>query len=356
MPGSGRNIEDAIVKYAALSAVAISSLSFLLAIPGMFRKGFPLYGHSMSSYFLLNLPASSGIIAAIAGSVLLLLALSVLSLSRKPAITIKFLGNNSTPQFYRYLLAFIFIEIILSELINTVDPAIVSVYPFDSSFPSVVAAAYASEVLLQSLLFQLIPLFAAVVVMLLIRKNLHLSTLSKLSLTSGDEYAIAIIVGVIFAVFSGGPFIELLSDFFTLFVLNVIFIKTGFLRAFLANFTLSAYNVAAAFLSPYPDGTLLLTIYLVIIGFLGAYSMFGMAARMSAASSAARTQQQPEIKPLSPDYSALFVRSSCQECGNTTFHIMDDMSLKCTKCGTIVPKGTMVIPNIRVEMASRPRT
>lgn len=355
MPESVKSLEDAVLKYAAYSAVAISTVAFLLAIPGMFRKGFPLYGRSMSSYFILNSPANADIIEAICGTVVVLLVLSVLSITGKFSGRFKSFHNDSRQPFLRYLLAFVFIEILLSELVDTVNPAITSVYPFDSNLPSVVAAAYASEVLLQSFLFQLIPLFVAIVVALLIRRNLHASSLLNFSLSSGDDYIIAIVVGAAFAILSGGPFIEVISDFFTLFVLNMIFLKAGFLRAFLANFTLSAYNVAAAFLSPYPDGTVLLTVYLVILGFLGAYSLFGMAVRISSASSAARVRSPPERKTPAPDYSRLFVRSSCQECGSTVFHVMDDMSLKCTKCGTTLPPDTMVIPNIRVEIASRPR-
>ncbi|MEM0156785.1 MAG: hypothetical protein QXN26_01800, partial [Thermoplasmataceae archaeon] len=142
------------------------------------------------------------------------------------------------------------------------------------------------------------------------------------------------------------------TDFLSLFVLNAVFLRSGFLRAFLANFSISMINVTASALTASYAGTILLTVLLIYLGFLGAYVFMGMGLKYSASAAATRNrdvvERTPKTKAL-PE-TELFIRSACPDCGNTTFHVNPDMSLKCTKCGKEIPRDAMEVPNVRVEL------
>lgn len=356
MSGHTNNLETRVIRYFSYSAIAIAVISFFVSLPGIFRPTLPLYGKSTSAYFILDLRAEPYIFAIIVGSVIALLFLSLAGLERSFQNRMKSFSKDGKDSFFRLLLVFVFVEIIVSELIEVLNPAIADVFPFDATSPSVVSVAYSSEILIQSFIFQLVPLSISILFLLAIRKRLNRDGLVEGVQSLSDSFIISFIVAVIFAVVSGGPPIEMFSDFLSLFILNVIFLRNGFLRAFLANFTLSMTNVTAAYLAPYPVGTLALTVFLIILGFMGVYVLFGMAVSYSGTVSASRSNDSSGNNRAVGHKPAmeLFVRSSCPDCGNTTFHVQPDMALKCTRCGREIPKDATGIPNISVEMASRP--
>ncbi|MCL4331484.1 MAG: hypothetical protein M1304_04360 [Candidatus Thermoplasmatota archaeon] len=352
MPGNGAGLESRIVRYSGYLLIAIAIISFLIALPDIFITKLPLYGHPASSFFIFNITATVYLAAAIIIPTALLVGLAIFSLFDQKKRNVRSFNGDRDDAFYRYLLVFVFIEIIVSEVIEYANPALSEVFPFDSGNPSVVALAYSSQVLMQSILFQLLPLAVAIAVLLYATGKLNLRNFISATPGTGETLLISLVVALIFSIVSGGPAIAIFTDFLSLFVLNAIFLKSGFLRAFLANFSISMINVTASALISSSVGTIILTVLLIYLGFLGAYVFMGMGLKYSTSAAASRSRDNvnrvPKIRNV-PE-TELFIRSACPDCGNTTFHVNPDMSLKCTKCGKEIPRDAMEVPNVRVEL------
>ena len=166
MPGNGAELESRIVRYSGYLLIAIAIISFLIAIPDIFITKLPLYGHPASSFFIFNITATTYLAAAIIIPTAAVVGLALFSLFNQKERNVRSFNNTRSDAFYRYLLVFVFIEIIVSEVIEYANPALSEVFPFDSANPSVVALAYSSQVLMQSILFQLLPLAVAIAVLL----------------------------------------------------------------------------------------------------------------------------------------------------------------------------------------------
>ena len=352
MPGNGAGLESRIVRYSGYLLMAIAIISFLVALPDIFTTKLPLYGHSASSFFIFNITATTYLAAAIVVPTAALVGLAIFSLFSQKARNVRSFNDTRNDAFYKYLLVFVFIEIIVSELIEYTNPALSEVFPFDSGNPSVVALAYSSQVLMQSILFQLLPLAVSIAVLLYATGKLSLKNFVSATPGIGETLLISLVVALIFSIVSGGPSIAIFTDFLSLFVLNAIFLRSGFLRAFLANFSISMINVTASALISSSVGTIILTVLLIYLGFLGAYVFMGMGLKYSASAAASRNRDNINRVPKTrtvPE-TELFIRSACPDCGNTTFHVNPDMSLKCTKCGKEIPRDAMEVPNVRVEL------
>ncbi len=352
MPGRAIGLESRVIIYSGYMLIFIAVFSFLYALPGVFITKLPLYGQSASSFFIFDITATVYLAAAVLIPTSILVVLALYSLFGQKKWRVRSFNETRDDAFYRFLLVFVFVEIIVSELIEYADPALSEIFPFNSTNPSVVDLAYSSQVLMQSLLFQLLPLALSIAILLYARGKLNFRNFITGTPGTGETLLISLVVALIFSIISGGPAIAIFTDFLSLFVLNAVFLKSGFLRAFLANFSISMINVTASALTASYAGTILLTVLLIYLGFLGAYVLMGMGLKYSASASAAsnRNTVRSPPKPRTIPETELFIRSACPDCGNTTFHVNPDMSLKCTKCGKEIPRDAMEIPNVRVEL------
>ena len=212
------------------------------------------------------------------------------------------------------------------------------------------------SVLFQAVFFQLIPISSMIALILITRKNLTWSNFIKMRVGNyGTKAAVVIVATVIPSViFSGNPY-EFVSALLTFFILNIIYLKSGFFRAFLANFIISFISIFSELLASRPIFDDAFTALLLVTAFIGVMSISEL---IPAPKLIQDTDPEKEREKRAMEYAMqnrvpgnmLWIRSACPSCGNVTFHVKETGDLECTSCHEILDREAVGDFNVHVVM------
>lgn len=264
--------------------------------------------------------------------------------------------KNSNRKFYGFLMIYILVQLVLTEIFAYYNPGFTNQFPFQET-AGVQNFVFSFLVLEETVLYVMIPLFIALAVVGLMR---GIPLLKFIRLYNGDRtetLIIALAISLFSTVLIAGSPITYISDFASFTVLNFIFLRFGFFRAFLTNFAVALTNVTATLVAGNNAVSTILPLFLFFLGFLGVYSLVQVTLvnqkilpegdlRKSAPVAAPR--MRPQIEP--------FVYSRCPECGSAVYHVISrDMSLKCEKCEHELPRDAVGERNITIEFGKANR-
>lgn len=251
--------------------------------------------------------------------------------------------EEKSDNFFGYIAAFIFLELVISLLAS-----ISGVVPSLGVPDNVAAVAYGLSSLVFSVLMQLVVVYPLLIVFSEVRKrneefNQNQADAAVLLISFAIDGIFAYFLGI-----SGGFDVTFLL---TVIVVNYICIKTGFLKAFLTNITINMISVASYILVNNAIMNTLAAIYLYIWAFLGIFWASGAAFSRLPQRAPGEEQGESQERPSfhNEHYADLWIRSTCPGCGEAKFHVQDDLSLKCEKCGEVIQKDQVGMQNIVVQ-------
>lgn len=356
---SGKNtLGDLIITYSGLVLVAISLVTFLYLVPSSINQISKIIQLGAE---ITEIPGFGFNSTFIYGSLIATIILVVAGLStfvyHNDRISVGFRRQKSSA-FFGYLMIYILVQLILSEIFAYVVPNFGTQFPFGQT-SGVQNFIFSYLTLEETVLYQLIPITVFVGIISAMYGKLSLKSFTFYNFNGIQIVIIALFVAFIATLFiPGTPFVYI-SDFISLFVLNIIFLKFGFLKALLANFSEGMINVTASLVSGSFAASILLPVFLFFLGFLGVYILVQISmdstrtGSISRATTAVERDQErrsriPTIEP--------FIHSRCPDCGNAMYHILlPTKSMKCTKCGLELEKDAMGDDNIKIELRGSPR-
>jgi ribosomal protein S27AE len=212
------------------------------------------------------------------------------------------------------------------------------------------------SVLFQSVFFQLIPICVMIAVILVARKSLTWPNFINMKIGSyGTKAAVVIAATVIPSVIFSGSVYEFVSALLTFFILNIIYLKSGFFRAFLVNFIISFISIFSELLSSTPVFDDIFTAFLLVTAFIGVMSISEL---IPAPKLIQNTDPEQAREDRAREYAMrnrvpgnmLWIRSACPSCGNVTFHVKENGDLECTKCHEILDRNAVGDFNVHVVM------
>ncbi len=340
---------DMIIRYSGIALIAMSLITFAYLIPGTLDAmniavtlgpqltGVP--GFSLTPYlFYLSIALT-----------LLTLLVSIFSLFvHRPDISTGF-QETKNREYFHYLMIFILVQIILTEIIAYFVPAFGTGFPYNEPV-AVQNFAFVFETVFQSFLFQLLPITVAILLLLLFTGKLNRSAILSPMIGMRENLLISGVISASVSLIVGGTVLNYLSNFVTFFMLNFIFVRFGFLKAFLTNFTVAITNVTATLISGNVILSNILPIFLFYLGFLGMYSavQIGMNLPRYLPVPDQKNDRPRKVEKKVPRMEP-FIRSNCPDCGHTVFHVKDDMGLKCARCGKDLEKDATGEMNISIE-------
>ncbi len=256
-----------------------------------------------------------------------------------------------TRKFFGFLMIYILAQLILTEIIAYLVPNFGNQFPFKESL-GVQNFVFSFITLEETVLFQLVPIIVVLAVVGIMRGRLNIRAFTHYSGDWTETLILSFTIAAVSTFIISGTPLDYVSDFASLAILNIIFLRFGFLKAFLTNFAISMTNVTASLVAGNAILSQLLPLFLFFLGFLGVYSLvqvFVESQKVStekdvlAESETTRQRRTPQVEP--------FVYSRCPECGNAVYHvILPEMSLKCEKCEHVLSKDAVGEKNITIEM------
>ena len=351
---------DTVLGAVSYVLIGIAIISFFYLLPSTIADFKIIKDIPTDQYLLFNFKLSSGIFILIIAGVAFASIIAVGTFFVKLKMFPKgFTGKTSIP-YFRYFSLYVLVQLIFSALVAYFIPSISKEFPYNTPF-SAQNYFISSSILFSTILLDFVPIVIALCVYLVLTGKFSLSNLLKYEVRNNNMLLIAFILAIIISALEGGPIIILISDLFITFVLNIIIIKFGFFKGFLSYFTLSLAGIAESAISSFnPFLSLVIYIVLLILGFLGIYSLFSMEMlaqkpmrNKSVNQDLGSYHQENKIESPRRERNLpridLFVRSSCPNCGNTSFHVLNNMTLKCSKCEYELDKEAMGPPNITIE-------
>ncbi len=326
-----------------------------------FIRGIPTSSYTFFSF----VPNTSFIISVFAVSIIFIF-ISIFSLIPvKENISLSF-RPKFQPKYFRYLAIFIFVQLMLSLLMTSIYPSFgvsaVDGYPFPAQ-----DFYYVVSVLFETVLFQLLPLTVLILLYSAVSKKPVLKSLLQSDAIPSNLVAAFSIIGAtavsILYAYIGQNIYYVISIYISMVILNIIYIKFGFFRALLSTFILNMTSFYGFVLSKIQVLSLLFLAFLFIWATLGLFYMFTESeerrknlevktAGQEKKEGTPRHQQAVQVPLLPPD--ALWIRSTCPECGGMTFHVKDNMYLECDHCHHVLSPGDTGPFNVKIDINGRP--
>ena len=267
--------------------------------------------------------------------------------------------GNSTWQYGKYFVIFVLLELSFSEIESYINPSLSSSFPYNLPVASenfVLASSVLVETLIQFLVLGLV----LVIYYLFTNHNTETRFLD-MDISMRNTALISLVSAVPIAIFSGGTPLELAGTFITFAFLNVAFIRVGFLKGMTMNFSITMSNLFISVAGATSIYSGILTYVLLFFSILALVAIFTFIP-LNPGSRTVRTGDTFEEISRSVEAhkeetvggdasSLLFIRSSCPTCGNATFLLGDNMSMKCMKCGHEIDKDAIGDPNISLRVA-----
>ncbi len=357
---SGPRILDTVIRIAGFLLIGIALVTFFYLLSSTISNYRIISEIPTSEYLLFNFSLSRSLFLLIIVGISVALIIGLSTFVFKFNQFSKGFTGSGDKGYFRFLALYVLAQLIFSAFVEYFIPSIGKEFPYNMSFADQ-NFFISSSVVFSTFLFDFIPILVAISVYLLAVGKFNTRNLFNYQLKNNNVVFMAVILAIIVTVIEGGPIVILVSDLFITLVLNVIILKFGFFKGFLSYFSISLAGIAEGAIASYsPVLSIVIYIIMLIIGFLGIYVLFSMG--MSA--------PKEDKKPLSEDASTvndkpaargnpersgkspkieLFVRSQCPNCGNTSFHVVGNMTLKCSKCEYEMEKDATGIPNITLE-------
>ncbi len=357
MPGKEgkKTAGELIVAYSGLALIFISFFTFLyLIIPDLTSPGkITALGDKVSGFSGLNFSTTT--VYIITFLILFFTVFAIFSLFyRNEKLSMGF-SDEKNRRFYGYLMIYILVQLVLSELITYFVPNYANEFPFNETAP-IQNFIFSYQTLLEAALYELLPITVAAVII----SKMHGTPLSEgirfYRMNGTERHVVSVIISIVASLLVSASVITFITAFFSLLVLNEIFLNFGFLKAYLTNFAVALTNVTAFLVAGYAAMSVALPLFLFFLGFLGVYSLVQLGIRIpnearetNAPPLIGEAAEQPltrkpivEIEP--------FVKSRCPECGQATYHILlPNMNLKCTKCGHELDREAIGETNIIID-------
>ena len=264
--------------------------------------------------------------------------------------------GNTTIEYGKYFMIFVLLELIFSEIESYINPSVSTSFPYNLPIPGenfVLSASLLSETLVQFLV-----LGFALVVYYTYSRSSH--GFFSMNIPVRTVPLIAMLSAIPVAVLYGGGLISSLFTFISFAFLNIAFIRVGFLKGFTMNFAITMSNLIISISGPSSLYSTVFTFVLLFFAFLGITAIFMFIPKgnpsphgkpMDPIDEITRTPVEHREYINSRENSQLFIRSTCPSCGNTTFQVMNEMNLKCARCGQEIDRDAMGEPNISLRRA-----
>lgn len=348
------DIVDKLVTAIGLLAIVPASVIFFVLMPRTFTNIGRILQFSTQNYIFFSVGPSIALVIALIAitSAILLFSLSSLAV-RLQTLSSSFRHKNS-PEFFRYLSIFVLVQLVLSVIISVFFPQLGTspIFNEDIGVQNFLIPVIST---FQAIILELLPITVILSIYFVASKKFNLKSLLNPDIYASNVWIPIVIIATTFAaIVYSYDFGESVIAYVTFFVLNIIYLKFGFLKAFLANFTISAFNMIAGASISVPFLTTIITIFLFVWAFFGMYSIIeiaGEVGRKRASERAAEKETRPSPEPqyVKVDPNLLWIRSSCPNCGNASFHIKENMKLVCDKCEHEIDKDAEGEYNIRIE-------
>ena len=357
MPGNEgkKTAGELILTYSGLVLIFLSFFTFLyLIIPDLTNPGkITALGDKVSGFSGLNFNTAT--VYVITFLILFFTVFAIISLFyRNDKLSMGF-SEDKTRKFYGYLMIYILVQLVLSELITYFVPNYSNEFPFNESGP-IQNFIFSYQTLLEAAIYELLPITIAAVII----SKMHGTPLSEgirfYRMNSTERHVVSVIISIVASLLVSASVITFLTAFFSLLVLNEIFLNFGFLKAYLTNFAVALTNVTAFLVAGNTALSVALPLFLFFLGFLGVYSLVQLGIRMPGEAHETGTPQaigevaEPPLNRRPVVEIEPFVKSRCPECGQATYHIiLPNMNMKCTKCGHELDKEAVGETNIVID-------
>ncbi len=357
MPETDEKLTPAelILTYSGLVLIFISVITFLYLILPVFSSPGKItaLGDKVSGFSGLNFNAPTVYIIVIL--TIFFAIFSIYSLFyRNENLSMGF-SKEKNRKFYGYLMIYILVQLVLSELITYFVPSYTNEFPFNESAP-IQNFIFSYQTLLEAALYELFPITIAAVII----SKMHGTPLSEgikfYRMSNTERHIVSIVISLAASFLVSGTVLTFITAFFSLLVLNEIFLNLGFLKAYLTNFAVAMTNVTAFLISGNATLSVILPLFLFFLGFLGVYSLVQLGIKVpnetpevstpsAIGEVVERVVERKVISEIEP-----FVKSRCPECGQATYHIqLPNLSLKCTKCGHELDRDAVGEKNIVID-------
>ncbi|MDS0257311.1 hypothetical protein ApAK_06455 [Thermoplasmatales archaeon AK] len=345
------NILDRVVYVLGAVFLVAGLLSFFYLIPHTLNE-YPIIRSIPTSYYLLvGFPLTYLYFLLL---ILVLVLLGFLSVYSMISGGLSLRSQRDRARKYsglKYLAVYVLVELIISEIVSYTIPGISHEFPLNQPF------GVQNFILPVSNLFGLVLEFVLVAVALVLYRSVSKSTsgtgIFGSQVPSGVSVLVSVVVSVVMVAISPSNFVLDFTSFLSYFVIGIIIIRFGFLKALAVTFASTSVDVLSYLLSPSPILESSLTIFLFIIAFFGLFSAAEIAfraGRVQQRSAYAERQESVKAEDIRPIVENLFIRSTCPVCGNYTFYVQNDLSLKCTKCGHEIAPDARAPPNISIQI------
>ena len=271
--------------------------------------------------------------------------------------------------FFVYLSIVFLLELILSTVLTSVFPGLVSTLNAIQAFPEglYISFLYFQWFYMELILTETIP--ALIIAYIAVRFSVPsgIKGVASPGITEPVKLAeLALGSTMISTLFSayfllGSPdFVpNLISLAVTSFLLISIYFRFGLKELFMASFCfniLSAVYTVTSADSSTINGYISTSVFLIIL----LLSIFGLASsflKVSQISEARQTKKasQENLTQKSANPSDLWIRSSCPSCGRATFKLENDFSMTCSNCSEKIDRDYSGPMNIRIEFQRRGR-
>ncbi|KAA8923547.1 MAG: hypothetical protein F6Q11_00225 [Thermoplasma sp.] len=329
----------------------------------MIRKIPDLSAVPVSDYAFISFHATAPFfLFMIAVSIILVFASMVSLISFSRDYTTSF-SKKANGRYFWYLAIYVLVDLILSFIISSIYPSygITSI----NKLPDFIQVYYyLVSVPGETLIFSIIPIsiilliygFASKKLRVLIRsEDLNWNIVGAISIGTATYAAIIYLI-------LGQNIYYVISAYVTTFMVSIIYLKFGLMRAILTNFIMSMVSFLSVLASRVPDYSLLLTIFLFAWASVGIYYLFLENESRQRRIRQQRSEQEKErssqemrrevhVPLLKPE--DLFIRSSCPECGGIVFHVRDNMNLECDHCHHVVAADDVGPFNIKIDIYGR---
>lgn len=355
-PIQPRSITDQIILAFGLITIVSTSLTFYVLIPGIYYNMATILGLDSMSYILFSFTPSTFSTWALIIVTAILVAFSLVTILPTSG-TRRIMGDSSDDNygFFRYLAVFVFVQLILSLLGSYMVPNFGNLPIYNEN--SIVQNFFFSVgSVFQTVILQFIPLTVMVGIYLVIRRKFSIRAILNPNRDVTEFRAVFIIVATAVAalVFSNNLGNSIMA-YVTFLVLNIIYMRFGFLKSLLAGFAITEFNVVSELSVAVPYLPTALSVYLFIWAFFGLLVILEYISTESAKRRKEAVQKQEEELPeisqhfprVNPD--RLFVRSSCPECGRATYHVKQGMTLVCDYCNHELSSDAVGEYNIKIE-------
>lgn len=346
---------EQIVAYSGLALIFISLITFLYLLYPLFSNPGEIaaFGDKVSGFS--GLAFNSSTIFAITFLILFITLFAVVSLFYSDEKFSMGFTEASNRKFYGYLMIYILVQLVLSEFISYFAPGYANEFPFNKS-GAVQSFVLSYQTLLEAALYELLPITIAAVII----SKLHGTPLSQgirfYRMTGMEKHIVSAIIALAASFLVSVSIVTLLTAFFSLFVLNEIFLNFGFLKAYLTNFAVALFNVTAYLVQGNTVLSFILPLFLFFLGFLGVYSLFQVGVRIPTDNQGSPMKEMEEGVQEAPKAGRIvsqiepFVRSRCPQCGQATYHILlPNMNMQCAKCGHEMDRDAVGEINIVID-------